>query len=384
MPKLFEPVTLRGITLPNRVVISPMCQYSAEDGFPGAWHMVQYGRFAVGGAGTVMVEASAVTPEGRITNGDVGIWSDAHAAKLADIADFIRSQGSVPAIQLGHAGRKAAMQRPWFGNGALTQADIERGDKPWAIVAPSAVPLGEGNLLPTALDEAGLARIRDAFAAAAKRADAAGFDIVELHNAHGYLLHQFLSPLSNHRNDAYGGDAAGRMRFPLEVARAVRAAFPADKPVFLRLSVVDGAEGGRPEEESIAYAAALKAAGIDVVDCSSGGIAGSATGARGPRRDYGFQVPFADRIRKETGIATMAVGLIMDPHQAEAVVADGRADLVAIGREALENPNWPLHARQALTGENGHANHWPKQHGWWLNVRDNALAQLGPYAKAAE
>ena len=384
MPKLFEPFTLRGITLPNRIVISPMCQYSAEEGLAGAWHMVQYGRFAVGGAGSVMVEASAVLPEGRITHGDVGIWSDAHAARLAPIAEFIRSQGSVPAIQLGHAGRKASMQRPWFGNGALTAADIERGDRPWPVVAPSAVPLGEGHLMPTALDEAGLARIRDAFVAAARRADAAGFDIVEIHNAHGYLLHQFLSPFSNQRNDAYGGDAEGRMRFPLEVARAVREAFPAHKPVFLRLSVVDGAEGGRPEEESIAYAAALKAVGIDVLDCSSGGIAGSATGARGPRRDYGFQVPFADRIRKETGMATMAVGLIVDPHQAEGIVATGRADLVAIGREALENPNWALHAREALTGENGHADHWPKQHGWWLNVRDSALAQLGPYAKAAE
>lgn len=384
MPKLFEPIALRGITLPNRIVISPMCQYSAEDGFAGAWHMVQYGRFAVGGAGAVMLEACAVTPEGRITNGDIGIWSDDHAARLAPIADFIRSQGSVPAIQLGHAGRKAAMQRPWFGNGALTAEDHARGDRPWPIVAPSAVPLGEGHLMPAALDEAGLARIREGFAAAARRADAAGFDIVEVHNAHGYLLHQFLSPLSNQRNDAYGGDAEGRMRFPLEVARAVREAFPAHKPVFLRLSFVDGAEGGRPEEESLAYAAALKAVGIDVLDCSSGGIAGSATGARGPRRDYGFQVPFAERIRRETGMATMAVGLIVDPHQAEAVVASGRADLVAIGREALENPNWPLHARLALTGENGHADHWPKQHGWWLSVRDNALAQLGPYARAAE
>ncbi|WP_424811754.1 NADH:flavin oxidoreductase/NADH oxidase [Roseococcus sp. YIM B11640] len=384
MAHLLEPLALRGVTLPNRVVISPMCQYSAEDGQAGAWHMVQYGRFAVGGAGAVMLEATAVSPEGRITHGDLGIWSDAHAAKLAPIAEFIRSQGSVPAIQLGHAGRKASMQRPWYGNGPLNEADIARGDKPWQVVAPSAVPLGEGYLMPQALDDAGLARIREAFADAARRADAAGFDIVEIHNAHGYLLHQFLSPLANQRNDAYGGDAAGRMRFPLEVARAVRAAFPAHKPVFLRLSVVDGAEGGRPEEESIAYAKALKEAGIDVVDCSSGGIAGSATAARGPKRSYGFQVPFAERIRRETGIGTMAVGLIVDPHQAEAILAEGRADLVAIGREALENPNWALHARMALTGENGHADHWPKQHGWWLSVRDSALAQLGPYAKAAE
>lgn len=381
MTYLFEPLTLRGVTLPNRIVISPMCQYTAEDGFPGAWHMVQYGRFAVGGAGTVMLEASAVSPEGRITHGDVGIWSDEHADKLAPIAAFIRSQGSVPAIQLGHAGRKASMQRPWFGNGALTQADFDRGDMPWEIVGASAVPQGEGHLMPAALDDAGLARIRSAFADAARRADAAGFDIVEIHNAHGYLLHSFLSPLSNQRNDGYGGDAAGRMRFPLEVARAVRAAFPAHKPVFLRLSVVDGAEGGRPEEESIAFAAALKEAGIDVVDCSSGGIAGTVTGAR-VRRDYGFQVPYAARIRREAGIATMAVGLLVDPHQAEAVLAEGAADLVAIGREALENPNWPLHALAALTGENHHADRWPLQHGWWLDVRDSALERLGPYAKA--
>ncbi|PZW50795.1 2,4-dienoyl-CoA reductase-like NADH-dependent reductase (Old Yellow Enzyme family) [Humitalea rosea] len=381
MIKLFEPMQLRGTTLPNRIVISPMCQYSAEDGFAGAWHMVQYGRFAVGGAGTVMVEASAVSPEGRITHGDVGIWSDAHADKLAPIAAFIRGQGAVPAIQLGHAGRKASMQRPWFGNGALTQADFDRGDMPWEIVAPSAVPQGDGHLMPAALDDAGLARIRDAFAEAARRADAAGFDIVEIHNAHGYLLHSFLSPLSNHRNDGYGGDAAGRMRFPLEVARAVRAAFPPQKPVFLRLSVVDGAEGGRPEEESIAFAAALKEAGIDVVDCSSGGITGTTTGAR-VRRDYGFQVPFAARIRREAGIATMAVGLLVDPHQAEAVLAEGSADLIAIGRQALEDPNWPLHALAALSGENHHADRWPKQHGWWLDVRDSALERLGPYVKA--
>lgn len=383
MSKLFEPVAIRGITLPSRIVISPMCQYSAEDGFVGPWHMVQYGRFAVGGAGTVMVEASAVSPEGRITHGDVGIWSDEHAAKLAPVAAFIRSQGAVPAIQLGHAGRKASMQRPWFGNGALNQADFDRGDLPWDIVAPSALPQGDGHLQPTALDDAGLARIRSAFVEAARRADAAGFDIVEVHNAHGYLLHSFLSPLSNHRNDAYGGDANGRMRFPLEVARAVREAFPAHKPVFVRLSVVDGAEGGRPEEESIAFAAALKETGIDVVDCSSGGIAGASTAAR-VRREYGFQVPFANRIRREADIATMAVGLIVDPHQAESVVADGNADLVAIGREALDNPNWPLHALAALSGENHYVDRWPKQHGWWLDVRNSALSRLGPYTKAAE
>ena len=381
MPQLFETVTIRDITLRNRIVISPMCQYSAKDGFAEAWHMVQYGRFAVGGAGTVIIEATAVLPEGRITHGDLGIWSDEHAAKLAPIAAFIRSQGAVPAIQLGHAGRKASMQRPWNGNGALNQADLDRGDTPWDIVAPSAIPQGDGHLMPAALDDAGLARVKVAFVEAAKRADAAGFDIVEVHNAHGYLLHSFLSPITNHRKDAYGGDPAGRMRFPLEVAQAVREAFPAHKPVFVRLSVVDGAEGGRPEEESVAFAAALKQAGIDMLDCSSGGISGSATAAR-VRRAYGFQVPFAERIRRETGIATIAVGLLVDPHQAEAVVVEGRADLVAIGREALENPNWPLHALAALSGETRHADRWPTQHGWWLDVRDFVLKQLRPYASA--
>ncbi|RVT97048.1 NADH:flavin oxidoreductase/NADH oxidase [Rhodovarius crocodyli] len=378
MTLLFEPLKIRGITLPNRIVIPPMCQYSATDGFAGAWHMVQYGRFAVGGAGAVILEATAVSPEGRITHGDIGIWSDEHAASLAPIAAFLRSQGCVPAIQLGHAGRKASMQRPWNGNGPLNESDFARGDTPWAIVAPSAIPQGEGHLMPAALDDAGLARLREAFAEAARRADAAGFDIVEVHGAHGYLLHSFLSPLTNHRNDGYGGTAEGRMRFPLEVAQAVRAAFPAHKPVFYRLSVVDGADGGRPEEESVAFAAALKAAGIDVLDCSSGGITGSSTAAR-VRRSYGFQVPFAERIRRETGMATMAVGLIVDAHQAEAVLAEGKADLVAIGREALENPNWPLHALAALTGTRHDQRRWPTQHGWWLDVRDSALEQLGPY-----
>lgn len=382
MPLLFEPLAIRGVTLPNRIVISPMCQYSAEDGFANAWHMVQYGRFAVGGAGTVVVEATAVAPEGRISHGDLGIWSDAHAARLAPIAAFVRGQGAIPAIQLGHAGRKASTQRPWYGNGALDRTDLERGDRPWEIVAPSALPLGEGHLRPMALDETGLERIRGAFVEAARRADAAGFDIVEVHAAHGYLLHSFLSPVSNHRDDAYGGDAAGRMRFPLEVATAVRAAFPAEKPVFVRLSVLDGAEGGRDAGESVAFASALREAGIDVVDCSSGGIAGAQTALR-VRREYGFQVPLAGQVRRAAGIATMAVGLIVDPRQAEAVLSEGHADLVAIGRAALEDPNWALHALAVLSGNPRYADRWPRQHGWWLDVREGLLSQLGPYTTAA-
>jgi len=380
MPHLFTPITLRDVTLKNRVVIAPMCQYSARDGIAQPWHMVQYGRFAVGGAGMVMVEASAVSPEGRITHGDVGIWSDAHAEALAPIAAFVKSQGAVPAIQLAHAGRKASMQRPWFGNGPLGPEDTARGDEAWPIVAPSAIPYDEGWLTPAALDEAGLTRLADAWAQAATRALGAGFEAVEIHMAHGYLLHSFLSPLSNRRNDAWGGDLEGRMRFPLRVAEAVRAVLPEGTPLFVRISSVDGVEDGWSLDDSVAFATRLNGLGVDVVDCSSGGNtpAFGATSAR-VKRDYGFQVPFAERVKAEAGLSTMAVGLIVAPAQAEAIVAEGRADLVAIGREALENPNWPLHALAALEAAPVHAEAWPVQHGWWLDVRDVALARLGPW-----
>lgn len=382
MPSLIEPITLRGVTLRNRIAIPPMCQYSAEDGIAQAWHMVQYGRFAVGGAGLVIIEASAVSPEGRITHGDLGIWSDAHAKALKPIADFMRSQGAVPGIQLAHAGRKASMQRPWYGNGPLNAEDIARGDQLWDVVAPSALPVGEGYLMPRALDEAGLARIREAFIAGAIRAREAGFDVVELHMAHGYLLSTFLSPVTNRRNDAYGGDAAGRQRLPLEIARGVREVWPEDKPVFVRISSVDGVEGGLTIEDQIGFAHALKAVGVDVVDCSSGGLTGSATAARGgPPRTYGFQVPYAKAIREQVGIRTMAVGLIVDPHQAQLVLDEGGADLIAIGRQALEDPNWPQHAAATLLGGPAYEA-WPKQHGWWLNVRQNALQKLGPWKAA--
>ncbi|HYZ31107.1 MAG TPA: NADH:flavin oxidoreductase/NADH oxidase [Crenalkalicoccus sp.] len=379
MPSLIEPVTLRGLTLRNRIVISPMCQYSAEDGIAGDWHLVQYGRFAVGGAGLVFVEATAVSPEGRITHGDTGIWSDAHAAALARIATFVTSQGAVPGIQLGHAGRKASMQRPWFGNGPLGPEDAARGDLPWPILAPSALPIGAGYLLPEALDEAGIRRIIAAFLAAAERARGAGFEVVELHGAHGYLLHQFLSPLTNRRTDAWGGDAAGRMRLPLEIARGVRALWPQDRPVFMRISCVDGVQGGLTLEDQIGFARALREAGVDVVDCSSGGIGGPATAAKGPPRGYGHQVPYAARIRAEAGIATMAVGLIVDPRQAQAVLDAGAADLVAIGRQALEEPNWPLAAVAALASPAARHAASPHQHGWWLANRQAALERIGPW-----
>lgn len=378
-PKLFTPVTLREVTSKNRVIISPMCQYSAEHGVANDWHLVHLGKFAQGGAGIVMTEAVAVTETGRITHGDLGLWHDGQTAALGRIARFLRENGAVPAIQLAHAGRKASMQRPWYGNAALTEADIARGDKPWPIVAPSPIAMDEGWLVPHALDAGELAGLRDSFAAAAGRARDAGFDIVELHCAHGYLLHEFLSPLSNRRNDAHGGDRAGRMRFPLEVIEAVRAAWPANKPMFVRVSAVDGVDGGIALDDTIAFAREARLRGVDVIDCSSGGLMGSATAARLPR-GYGFQVPFAAAIRSQANIATMAVGLILHPHQAEEIVARGEADIVAVGREALFDPNWPLHAELALSGRTEDVfESWPKQYGWWLERREGGLRKLdGP------
>ncbi|GJD98673.1 NADH:flavin oxidoreductase/NADH oxidase [Methylobacterium isbiliense] len=369
---LLSPARLRGVTLRNRIVVPPMCQYSAEDGLAGDYHLVHYGRFALGGAGLVILEATAVVPEGRITHGDLGLWSDAHGEALARTARFLKGQGAAAGLQLAHAGRKASMQRPWFGNGPLGPDDLARGDAPWPVVAPSAVPVDEGWLVPGELDAAAMAALVRAFEAAATRADRAGFDVIELHCAHGYLLHSFLSPLSNWRSDAYGGDRAGRMRFPLEVARALRAAWPEDKPLFVRVSAVDGIEGGLTLDDTLAFAGELRRAGIDLIDCSSGGISGSATAAR-VQRDYGYQVDFAARIRREAEIPTMAVGLIVDPRQAEAVLAEGRADLVAVGREALADPNWALRARQGFEG-------WPAQAGWWLERRARDIDRLGPWA----
>lgn len=369
---LISPVTLRGLRLRNRIVISPMCQYSATpDGLATDWHLVQYGRFAVGGAGLVFVEATCVTPDGRGTPGDLGLWDDRQIAPLARITAFLRANGAASAIQLAHAGRKGATRRPWHGGTPLDGADAaERGETPWPLVAPSALAMAEGWPVPAALSVAELSQLTDAYVAAARRALAAGFDVLELHAAHGYLIHEFLSPLSNTRNDAWGGDRAGRMRLPLEIAQALRAVWPADRPLFVRVSAVDHVEDGITLEDTVAFARALAQVGVDVVDCSSGGILGGATAARVPRGP-GFQVPYAAAVRHEAGIATMAVGLITEPAQAEAILQAGQADLIAIGREALENPNWPLHARRAL-GVPGF-DCWPDQHGWWLERRAASL-----------
>ena len=352
-----------------------MCQYSAKQGMADDWHFVHLGKFAQGGAGIVFVEATAVEERGRITHGDLGIWSDEHIPPLSRIAHFVKSQGAVPAIQLAHAGRKASMQRPWHGNGPMNEADRARGEDTWPIVAPSAVPLDQDWLVPAELSISDLKALKEAWRRAAERALAAGFEIVEIHNAHGYLLHEFLSPLSNRRTDGYGGDFKGRTRLPLEIAEIVRETWPKDKPVFVRVSAVDGVEGGWTLDDTVAFARELKARGIDLIDCSSGGIAGSATAGRSAPTSLGFQVPYAKRVRREAEIPTMAVGLIVDAEQAEQILEGGSADLVALAREALFDPNWPLHAAYAL-GVDGEFDQWPVQYGWWLKRRERLLRSL--------
>lgn len=375
---LFDKIRLREVEARNRIVVSPMCQYSAVDGEITDWHLVHLGKFAQGGAGIVFVEATAVEKRGRITHGDTGIWDDAHIPGLKRIAAFLKEQGAVPAIQLAHAGRKASMARPWYGNGPLTEEDAKRGDSAWSIVAASEAPVGEGWITPRAFRKGDFEVLLNAYRQATRRAHAAGFDIVEIHAAHGYLLHTFLSPISNTRDDEYGGSLQNRMRFPLEVAKAVREAWPKAKPLFLRCSSIDDVEGGWSIEDSVAFAVELKKAGVDVIDCSSGGILGSATAATKTLlpRVPGFQLPFSEKIRKDTGLKTMAVGLILTAQQAEEALQAGRADLIAIGREALYDPNWALHAARELGVDPEYAQ-WPRQYGWWLTRRESVLRKAG-------
>ncbi|MBD3678808.1 MAG: NADH:flavin oxidoreductase/NADH oxidase [Rhodobacteraceae bacterium] len=367
-PNLFRPLKLRGIETRNRVVISPMCQYAAHEGHMDDWHLVNLGRFAIGGAGIVFTEASAVQKGGRITHGCPGIWTDSQIPGHARVAQFALRNGAIPAIQLGHAGRKSGMQRPWFGNGPLNEADFERGDMPWTPVGPSAIPVGEGWPEPHELSAAEIAKLVEDYVSATRRALEAGYKIVEIHGAHGYLVHSFLSPLANQRSDQYGGDLRGRMRLALEIAEAVRGALPDDIPLFFRTSAVDGAPGGWSLDDTVVLARELRALGVDVMDCSSSGIAGAATASGGQKRQPGFQVPYAERVRKEVDMPTMAVGLITHPVQAEAILSEGRADLIAIAREALVDPMWALHAARDLGHDTEFAT-WPEQSGWWLAGR---------------
>ena len=379
-PRLFTPLEVRSLNLRNRIVILSMCQYSAHDGMPGDWHLVHAGRFATGGAGLVFVEATAVQRRGRITHGDVGLWSDAHIAPHARIAHFIADHGAVPTLQLAHSGRKGGMQRPWFGNAAITEDDIARGDLPWQPVGASPIPVAEGWQVPHPLTIAEIADLVDDFAAAARRALRAGYQAVEVHGAHGYLIQSFLSPIGNARTDAYGGDLKRRMRLALEVTEAVRGVWPDELPLFFRVSSVDDVEGGWTMDNTVVLARELKALGVDVIDCSSGGIGGSATAVR-IKRTPGFQVAFAERVRRETGIMTMAVGLITHVRQAEEILAAGDVDLIAVGREALVNPSWPLHAAATL-GHDPDMAAWPEQYGWWL-VRRQRSSEFYQPANAA-
>jgi 2,4-dienoyl-CoA reductase-like NADH-dependent reductase (Old Yellow Enzyme family) len=326
-----------------------MCQYSATDGMPNDWHLVHLGSRAVGGAALVMVEATSVSPEGRISPFDTGLWSDEHAARFRPIAEFITAHGAVAGIQLGHAGRKASTDAPWRGGKPL--ATSQGG---WQPVAPSALAFDVGYAVPTGLSEPALDAIVDDFVKAAGRGRDAGFDVVEIHMAHGYLLHQFLSPLSNRRDDELGGTRENRMRFPLRVAEAVREAWPADRPVFVRISATDWAEGGWDPEQSVRFAELLKVLGVDLVDCSSGGLVPHVRIPLGP----GYQVPFAAAIKSEVGIATAAVGLITEPAQANEIIATGRADAILMARQFLRDPYFPLHAARAL----GVDVPWPDQY----------------------
>jgi 2,4-dienoyl-CoA reductase-like NADH-dependent reductase (Old Yellow Enzyme family) len=343
MSALFQPFKIRSLTLRNRIGVAPMCQYSAVDGVPQPWHMVHLGSRATGGAGLIIAEATGVLPEGRITLGCTGLWNDTQAAAWAPIAAFIKSQGAVPGIQLGHAGRKASAALPQ--NGGASLSDAEGG---WPTVAPSAIAFGGGlSKVPTALDAAGIARIRQAFTDAAQRALGAGFEWLELHGAHGYLINEFLSPLANQRTDDYGGSFENRTRLLREITIAIRKVWPETLPLAVRLSSVDGesgVDGGWTLDDSVALAQQLKPLGVDLIDCSAGGVVSHAQFNLVP----GYQVPYAERIRKDAVIATAAVGLITEPAQAEAIIAEGKADLVLLARAFLRDPYWAWHAAKAL------------------------------------
>ncbi len=349
MIKLFEPLPLKSVTLKNRLVVSPMCQYSSEDGFANEWHLVHLGSRAVGGAGLIITEACAVSPEGRISPHDLGIWKNEHIAYLQKITHFIEAQGAVPGIQLAHAGRKASCTQPWNGG---QQLSLEAGG--WQTVGPDAIPFKEGTQSPLALSIAGIEKIIDDFTKAAERALQAGFKLIELHAAHGYLLHEFFSPLSNTRSDAYGGSFENRIRILTDIIKAVQKVWPADLPIIVRISATDWVEGGWEIANSVKLSGVLKELGIDVVDCSSGG---NISYAKIPLQ-AGYQVPFAAQIRKEAGMLTGAVGLITGAQQAEDILVKGEADLVIMAREFLRDPYFPLHAATQLNADI----EWPLQY----------------------
>ncbi len=361
MSALFTPWSLRSLTLDNRIVIAPMCQYSATNGSASDWHTIHLGNLSQSGAGLLILEATAVTEEGRISPGDLGLWSDDNEAALAGVINRIRAWSPMPiGVQLAHAGRKASTYAPWLGGG-----QVPVSDGGWQTVSASAIPFRPADVAPLALEAAGLERVKAGFADSAKRAARIGFDMVEIHSAHGYLLHQFLSPLSNTRTDAYGGSLENRMRFPLEVFEAVRAALPEGMPIFVRVSASDWVEGGWDVEQSIVYVNELKARGLDVIHVSSGGLSMDQKIPLTP----GYQVPFADKIKAETGVPTIAVGLITDPEHAEDILTSGKADAIGLARGILYDPRWPWHAAAKL-GASVHASNQ------FLRCQPSGLRQL--------
>jgi 2,4-dienoyl-CoA reductase-like NADH-dependent reductase (Old Yellow Enzyme family) len=354
---LLSPLTIRGVTFRNRIAMSPMCQYSGQDGFANDWHLVNLGSRAVGGAALVVVEATAVTADGRISPGDLGIWKDEHIEPLARIANFVHSQGAVAGIQLAHAGRKASCDLPWKG-GASLKAPEQGG---WPVVGPSPVPFAEASAVPIPLDEASIDGVVAAFEVGARRALTAGFKVIEIHAAHGYLLHEFLSPISNHRNDQYGGSLENRMRLLLRIAERLRGLMPEELLLFVRISATDWVEGGWDIEQSVELARQLKGLGVDLIDVSSGGTVPYARIPVGK----GYQVPFARRIREGADIRTGAIGLITEPEQADEIITGGDANFVFIAREMLREPYWALKAQQAL----GEEPSWPIQYGYAVKRR---------------
>ena len=376
MADLFSPFQLRDVCFKNRIAVSPMSQYRAVNGFANAWHLVHLGRFALGGAALIYAEATAVEERGRRTHGDLGLWDDAQIDALKPITQFIEREGAIPGIQLGHAGRKASERRPWHGETPVNEEDeAERNEIPWEAVAPSAIPYAAGWPAPGELSESAIQKVISAFGDAARRALQAGFKMIEIYAAHGFLVHQFLSPISNQRRDRWGGSLENRQRFALEVAASVRTHWPENLPLAFRLSATDWVDGGIEIEETIQTARALKAAGVDMIDCSSGGIGGKDR----PRRmtlEEGFQTEFAERINRDAEIATMAVGLLWNAERCDQIIAEGKANMVALARELLDDPNWPLRSAANLGVDDNHRL-WPVESGWWLMKRERLIKKLG-------
>jgi 2,4-dienoyl-CoA reductase-like NADH-dependent reductase (Old Yellow Enzyme family) len=373
---LFEPFALRGVHVSNRVVVSPMSQYRAQDGVANDWHLVHLGRFAMGGAGLVFCEATAVQRDGRRTHGDLGIWSDAQIEPLARVARFVEAEGAVAGIQLAHAGRKASERRPWHGETPVDAGDVEqRGEHPWPAVGPSAIAYADGWPAPAEMSVQDIRGVVVAFRDAARRSLEAGFRIIEVYAAHGFLLHQFYSPIANQRRDDYGGSLEGRCRLACEVAAAIREVWPDQYPLVFRLSLTDWRPDGWQVEDAIHLAGRLKELGVDAIDCSTGGISGRER-PQGMVLGHGYQLPLAGRVRQEVGIATIGVGLMWDPRLVEQSLEQGEVDLVALARELLDDPNWTLRAARELGVDDDHRL-WHPDFGWWLEKRARAVRKLG-------